>query len=87
MAAHGAVKKGGKWRALYDRHTAGGKKDRGRGFIKVARGLVKVVFAIWSKGMDYTETPPLRPGSGPARRRRRDSRPGTGQLDVAMVQA
>jgi len=87
MAAHGAVKKGGKWRALYDRHTAGGKKNRGRGFIKVARGLVKVVFAMWSKGTEYTQTPPPRPGIRPAGRRRKDSRPGTGQLDVAMVQA
>ena len=87
MAAHGAVKKGGKWRALYDRHTEGGKKNRGRGFIKVARGLAQVAFVVWSKGMEYTETPPSRPGSRPARRRRKDSRPGTGQPDVAMVQA
>jgi len=87
IAAHGAVRKGGKWRALYDRHTEGGKKNRGRGFIKVARGLAQVAFVVWSKGMEYTETPPSRPGSRPARRRRKDSRPGTGQLDVAMVQA
>jgi len=87
LAAHGAVKKGGRWRALYDRHTEGGRKNRGRGFIKVARRLVKVVFAVWSQGMAYTETPQPRPGSRPARRRRGDSRPGTGQLDVAMVQA
>ena len=87
IAAHGAVRKGGKWRALYDRHTEGGKKNRGRGFIKVARGLAQVAFVVWSKGMEYTETPPSRPGSRPARRRRKDSRPGTGQPDVAMVQA
>ena len=87
LAAHGAVRKGEKWRALYDRHTGNGKKNRGRGFIKVARSLVKVTFAVWSKGMAYTQTPPPRPGSRPARRRRSDSRPGTGQLDLAMVQA
>jgi transposase len=87
QAAHGAVRHGGRWRALYDRHTAGGTKDRGRGYIKVARQLTKVVFVVWSRVVDYTETPPPRPGSRPARRRRRDSRPGTGQPDVAMVQA
>jgi transposase len=87
IAAHGAVKKGGKWRALYDRHTEGGKKNRGRGFIKVARDLAQVAFVVWSKGMEYTETPPPRPAFSPGGRRRRDSRPGTGQPDVAMVQA
>lgn len=87
IAAHGAVTKGGKWRALFDRRTEGGKKDRGRGYIKVARGLVKVVFVVWSKNVNYSETPPPRPGSEPARRRGKHTRPGTGQPGVAMVQA
>ena len=86
QAAHGAVRHGGRWRALYDRHTAGGTKDRGRGYIKVARQLTKVVFVVWSREVDYTETPPARPGSRLSRRRK-DSRPGTGQPLVAMVQA
>lgn len=87
VAAHGAVKKGGKWRALFDRHTEGGTKNRGRGYIKVARGLVQVMFVVWSKDVAYTETPPPRPGRRPAKRRRSTSRPGTGQPGVAMVQA
>jgi transposase len=87
QAAHGAVRHGGRWRAMYDRHTVGGTKNRGRGYVKVARQLVKVVFVVWSRGVDYTETPSPRPGSRPVRRRRKDSRPGTGQPLVAMVKA
>ena len=86
-AAHGAVKSGGKWRALFDRVTQGGKKNTGRGYIKVARELVTVVFVVWSRGVRYTETPPTRPGSRPRRRTRKDSRPGTGQPCHAMVHA
>ena len=81
------MRHGGKWRAYYDRHTDGGTKNRGRGYIKVASHLVKVVYAMWKNGTSYQETPPARPGSRPAKRRKKDSRPGTGQLGVAMVQA
>jgi len=61
-AAHGAVRKGGRWRAMFDRVTQGGKKDRNRGYIKVARELLKVVYAMWKNGTQYQETPPRRPG-------------------------
>jgi len=86
-AAHGAVKRGGRWRAMFDRSTDGGKRNRGRGYIKVARELVKVVFVVWSKQVAYTETPRPRPGSTQARRGRKHSRPGTGQPSHAMVRA
>ena len=46
-AAHGAVRKGGQWREMFDRATDGGRRDRGRGYIKVARVLVDVVYAVW----------------------------------------
>ncbi len=62
-AAHGAVRSGGKWRDMFDRVTDGGRIDCGRGYIKVARELVKVVYAVWSKGVDYQENRPARPGS------------------------
>lgn len=79
-AAHGAVKHGGKWRAMFDRVTDGGRKDRGRGYIKVARELVQVVYIVWSRNVAYFETPPREPRKGrPPRRSRKDSRPGTGQ--------
>jgi len=42
-AAHGAVRRGGKWRAMFDRHTNEGKTNRNRAYIKVARELVKAV--------------------------------------------
>lgn len=62
-AAHGAVRSGGRWREIFDRATNGGKKDRNRGYIKVARQLVKVVYAVWKRRQPYQDTPPARPGA------------------------
>jgi transposase len=81
-AARGAVRHGGRWRQLYDRRTDGGKRDRNRGYIAVARALVGVVDLVWRRGVAYTEDPPPRPGS---RRRADRSRPGTGQPVAALV--
>ena len=81
-AAHGAVRSGGKWRRLFDSVTEGGRRNRTRGYIKVARELVKVVYVVWSKQMDYTDTPPARPGRRVRSRGKsvlRDTRSGTGQ--------
>lgn len=55
-AAHGAVRHGGRWRAMFDSVTNGGKKNRNHGYIKVARELVKVVYVVWKKDVNYTET-------------------------------
>jgi transposase len=82
-AAHGAVRSGGRWRAMFDRVTDGGKKDRNRGYIKVARELVKVVYVVWKKGVDYQPVAPARPGS----RKKKNTRSGTGQLCHPMVHA
>ena len=82
-AAHGAVRSGGRWRAMFDRVTCNGTKDRNRGCIKVARELVKVVYAVWSKGRAYQREAPARPG----RPRKKKSRSGTGQLLHPMVHA
>lgn len=83
-AAHGAVRSGGKWRDIFDRVTNGGRKDRSRGYIKVARELVKVVYAVWAKGVDYQEVPPVRPGR---KRNKKKSRSETGQLYHPLVHA
>jgi hypothetical protein len=65
---------------MFDRVTDGGRKDRGRGYIKVARELVQVVYIVWSRNVAYFEAPPREPRKGrPPRRSRKDSRPGTGQ--------
>jgi transposase len=82
-AAHGAVRSGGRWRAMFDRVTEGGRKDRNRGYIRVARELVKVVYVVWKKGVDYQPVAPARPGC----RRKEKSRSGTGQLYHPMVHA
>jgi len=81
-AARGAVRHGGRFRQLYDRRTDGGRRNRNRGYIAVARQLARVVDMVWRKGVVYTEDPPPRPGS---RRRAKRSRPGTGQPVDAMV--
>jgi transposase len=81
-AARGAVRHGGRFRQLYDRRTDGGRRDRNRGYIAVARELARLVDVIWRKGVAYTEEPPPRPGSS---RRRQRSRPGMGQPVAAMV--
>jgi transposase len=83
-AGHGAVRSGGKWRELFDRVTNHGKKDRGRGYIKVARQLVKVVYAVWKHETVYTTTPPARPGQ---KQNTLGTRSGTGQPLHPMVPA
>ena len=81
-AAHGAVRHGGRFRALLDRRTDGrsplgarGKRDRNRGYIAVGHELSRVVYAVWKKGVDYTDAPPPCPGR---RSQSRTPRPGTG---------
>jgi len=81
-AAHGAVRSGGRWQVMFDRVTNGGNKDRNRGYIKVARELVKVVYVVWKKDVAYRDVPPQRPGTN-----RKKSRSGTGQLCHPMVYA
>jgi len=69
---------------MFDRVTQGGRKDRNRGYIKVARELVKVVYVVWAKGIDYKPIPPVRPG---CQKNQKKSRSGTGQLCHPMVHA
>jgi transposase len=83
-AAHGAVRKGGRYRAIFDRRTNGGKRDRNRGYIAVGHALCHATYGVWKKEIAYTADPPPRPGSRSASR---TSRPGTGQPDLARVAA
>ena len=87
-AAHGAVRHGGPWRAIFDRVTDGGKQNRGHGYIAVARRLVDIVYAVWREGREYQE----RPSAQPLPRKRaasskRRARPGTGRPCRPMVVA
>jgi transposase len=89
-AARAAVRHGGRWRAMFDRVTEGGTKNRNRGYIKVARELVKVVTAIWKNGTTYQEIPPARGGQSPRQQMQRffgSTRSGTGQRSRPMVPA
>lgn len=81
-AAHGAVRQGGRFRAIFDRRSDGGKRDRGRAYIAVAHELCRIAYSLWKNDVDYSDCPPIRPGS-----RSDTSRPGTGQPDHPMVPA
>ncbi len=63
-AAHSAVKRGGRFRKLFDRHTDSGKRNRNRGYITVAHELCRVAYVLWKKDVNYTDDPPPRPGGG-----------------------
>jgi len=95
-AAHGAVRRGGRFRAAFDRYTDGGKRNRNRGYILVGHELCRTAYAISKKETEYRDDPPARPGllkkraASPACDRRRsqtsqNSRPGTGQPDLGLV--
>lgn len=83
-AAHGAVRSGGHFRAIFDRVTNGGKEDRNRGYITVGHELCRLAYVLIKKDVDYTEDRPERPGR---RSKKHDSRPGTGQPVAPMVAA
>ena len=96
-AAHGAVRRGGRFRKLFDHYTDGGKRNRNRGYILVGHELCRLAYAISKKKTEYRDDPPPRPGSSkkkggssPRRdphgdKRTRNSRPGTGQPERGLV--
>jgi len=96
-AAHSAVIKDARLRAIFNRRTQNGKHDRNRGYITVARHLAVCAFVIWKKEQDYNPLPAPRPGTrarvptkkktATKERQTSTSRPGTGQPDDAMVPA
>jgi transposase len=93
-AAHGAVRKDPRLRELFHRHTQGGKVNCGRGYIKVARELVKIVYAVWRDERTYRMNPVTPPPQGPGQAscepsagRKRHSRSGTGRPKHPMVVA
>lgn len=95
-AARGAVRRGGRFRKVFDRYTDGGKRNRNRGYILVGHELCRTAYAISKKETQYRDDPPERPGSSKkkttsAQRNRgrsvksQNSRPGTGQSDTGLV--
>jgi transposase len=90
-AAHGAVRRSAHFKAVFDRRTDGGKKDRNRGYIAVAHALARVGFACCRHGTSYSEQAPPRPGSRPAEGQaapaKESSRSGLGQPEDPMAGA
>ncbi len=96
-AAHGAVRKDGRFRAIFDRYTDGGKRNRNRGYIVVAHELCRIAYMLLNKEIDYDASAlPARPGSKrkkPTKKKAMKvlsslaSRPGTGQPLRPMVAA
>jgi transposase len=88
--AHGAVRKSARFRAIFDKRTGGGKRDKNRGYIAVAHELCRMAYVIWTKQEMYSETVVARPGQRDRAGRsskRRTSRSGMGQPDHPMVVA
>jgi transposase len=83
-AAHTAIRRGGRFRNIYDRRTNHGKRDRNRGIIAVAHELCRLSYIVWKKNVRYRDRPPARPGS---EKRQLPTCSGTGQSDVAMIVA
>ena len=86
-AARGAVKKSPRFRAIFDRRTEGGKRDKNRGYIAVARHLCHIGYVCQKKGVDYMEHRPPRPGErlpSPAAASV-DSCPELGQPETPMI--
>jgi transposase len=98
-AAHGAVRHEGLWREMFRRVTDNGRRDRGRGYIKVARALVDVAFAVLRDQREYQENRPARPeaagtvqspstpGIPDGKTTSQAPRPGTGRPSRPMVAA
>ena len=53
-------------REFWERYTEGGKRNKGRGYIAVARQMAMIGTACVKKDRDYTPQRPPRPGSQPA---------------------
>lgn len=85
-AAHGAVIKDARMRAIFNRRTDNGKRDRGRGYIAVAHELCRIGYSMLKRGVDYSENRPVRPGTQESKPSG-DHRPGTGQPEAAMAAA
>lgn len=95
-AAHGAVKHGEPFGDIFDRHTHNRKTNRNRGYIKVARQLVKIVYAIWRDQRPYSPVAPATKTKtktktkkhqdvNKTRKMKMNTRSGTGRLDHPMV--
>jgi hypothetical protein len=54
-AAHGAVRKSAWMAAGFDRRTDGGRRDKNRGYLAVARPLCEIGYACQRKGVDCME--------------------------------
>ena len=84
-AAHTAIYKDTGLRAWFDQYTHGGRDNRNRGYIGVARRLCQRSYVIWKKEIDYQSEPPPRPGTRP--RRSQVVRPVQGQPAAPLVPA
>jgi transposase len=59
-AARNAVRKSAYFRSIYDRRTDGGKRDKGRGYIAVAREMSRVGYSCVKNGRRFHEQRPVR---------------------------
>ena len=63
-AAHAAIRKSPRLKAMFDRRTDEGKRDCNRGYILVGHELCRVGYSCVKNKRSYSEQPPPRPGCG-----------------------
>ena len=62
-AAHAAVRKSPCFKAIFDRRTDGGKRDKNRGYIAVGHELCRIGLSCCRHQRNYSEQRPPRPGT------------------------
>ena len=86
-AAHGAVRKGGRFRAIFDRYTDGGKRNRNRGYIVVAHELCRIACVLLKKDVDYDASAlPDRPGSKKKKSKKKNRKISLGKKSKKLLQ-
>lgn len=78
-AAHGAVRRGGRFRKIFDDYTDKGERNRNRGYILVGHKLCLTAYAMSRKEREYQEDPPERPGSSDKSRKEAECRDDLGE--------
>lgn len=86
-AAHGAVRSDVWMREVFNRVTDGGQRNRGRGYVAVARKLAVCAFTLWKRGTDYSPLPPPRPGAESQRPPGRVARAAAAVAAAAVARA
>jgi transposase len=76
-AAHGAARKDPALRQYWNHYTQGGKNNKNRGYIAIARKLAMIGYSCVKNNRPYGQQPPPRPGCEAAGVKRVEGKPST----------